>query len=98
MAATNIEEKPVQQTTAEHNEVIGSDKSDELQKIPTLGVDRENHEAEKGDDSDGKVTWTTKQILATIFLSALYVGQSCAEWLPRYDAYQVQVLRSRSTL
>jgi len=79
MAATNIEEKPTQQTTAEHNEVVGSDKSDELHRIPTLGVDVQNHDAEKGDDSDGKVTWTTKQILATIFLSALYVGQSHAE-------------------
>lgn len=75
MAAANIEEKRSQDVSAEHDEIIGNDKSNELHKVPTLGVDIENHEAEKGDDSDGRVTWTTKQILATIFLSALYVGQ-----------------------
>lgn len=50
------------------------DSSNEIHKINTLGVDKENHEAEKGDDSDGKINWTWKQIMATIFLSALYVG------------------------
>lgn len=74
MAAANIEEKRSQDVSAEHDEIIGNDKSNELHKVPTLGVDIEDHEAEKGDDSDGRVTWTTKQILATIFLSALYVG------------------------
>ncbi len=75
MAATATEEKRAEHITAEHNEVTSNHKSDELHKVTTLGVDVENHEAEKGDDSDGKVTWTTKQVLATIFLSALYVGQ-----------------------
>lgn len=30
----------------------------------------------KGDDSDGRVNWTWKQILATISLCGVYVGKS----------------------
>ncbi len=30
----------------------------------------------KGDDSDGRVNWTWKQILATISLCGVYVGRS----------------------
>jgi hypothetical protein len=47
----------------------------DIHKIPTLGVDLANIEADKGDDSDGKVNWTLKQILATLFLCGLYVGK-----------------------
>jgi len=75
MATSKIDQKRAQDFTAEQHELTSSDRSNELYKVNTLGVDKENHEAEKGDDSDGKVTWTTKQVLATIFLSALYVGQ-----------------------
>lgn len=41
-----------------------------------LHVDLTNSGALKNDDSDGRVNWTPKQVLATIFLSGLYVGQS----------------------
>ena len=44
--------------------------------INDLSPDLENRGAIKGDDSDGRINWTTKQVLATLFLSGLYVGQS----------------------
>jgi hypothetical protein len=37
-------------------------------------VDLDNHQAFKGDDSDGKVDWTIKKLLAAAFLSMLYTG------------------------
>jgi hypothetical protein len=46
----------------------------DIHHINTLGVDLHNPDAEKGDDSDGKVNWTVKQIFATVFLCGLYVG------------------------
>lgn len=50
-----------------------------LQKVEThetlVAVDIENHQAFKGDDSDGKVAWTVKKILAACFLSMLYTGE-----------------------
>lgn len=84
---TQTTEKVAPQGLMDHNEKKDTayeqvekkdDSSNELHHVNTLGVDKENHEAEKGDDSDGKVNWTWKQILATIFLSALYVGKSAA--------------------
>ncbi|KAI5357506.1 putative major facilitator transporter Str1/Tri12, major facilitator superfamily [Septoria linicola] len=39
-----------------------------------IAVDIENHQAFKGDDSDGKVAWTWKKLLAAAFLSMLYTG------------------------
>ncbi|OCT44607.1 putative major facilitator superfamily transporter [Cladophialophora carrionii] len=47
-------------TTIQHNEVVG-------QWDEKTGV-------AKGDDSDGRVNWTWKQILATISLCGVYVG------------------------
>ena len=38
-------------------------------------VDLENHQAFKGDDSDGKVEWTFKKLLAAAFLAMLYTGE-----------------------
>ena len=47
----------------------------ELQKELTLsGVDMKNSQAVKGDDSDGKVTWTLRGKFSAIFLAALYTG------------------------
>ena len=46
-----------------------------LDTVDALHVDVGNTGALKGDDSDGRVNWTTKQVLATISLSALYVGE-----------------------
>ena len=48
----------------------------DIHQINTLGVDPHNPDAEKGDDSDGKVDWTLKQIVAVCFLCGLYVGMS----------------------
>ncbi|KAF2130586.1 MFS general substrate transporter [Dothidotthia symphoricarpi CBS 119687] len=46
-----------------------------LHKEHTLdGVDMNNTAAFKGDESDGKVVWTTRSIFAAIFLAALYTG------------------------
>lgn len=39
------------------------------------GIDTENRAAFLGDDSDGKVTWGLRQILAAIFLAGLYTGK-----------------------
>ena len=36
--------------------------------------DLKNRGAFKGDDSDGRVNWTPRRVLATLFLSGLYVG------------------------
>ena len=60
------------------HEMRTMEEADDLKKIDTvdaLQVDLENSGAIKGDDSDGRVNWTRKQILATISLSGLYVGQ-----------------------
>ena len=73
MASTVADEKQIHQVDAQHVERHHSD--NELQKVSTLGVDLENRDAVKGDNSDGQINWTTKQILATISLSALYVGE-----------------------
>ena len=59
---------------AEHAE-RHEDKHYALAKVNTLGVDVENREAVKGDDSDGKIDWTWKQIAATVSLAGLYVGE-----------------------
>jgi hypothetical protein len=50
-------------------------KPNPLEKIETIqAVDLDNHQAFKGDDSDGKVFWTAKKLLAAAFLSMLYTG------------------------
>jgi hypothetical protein len=51
------------------------DKDYHLKKENTLGVDLDQNEfAVKGDDSDGKISWTPTQFVATICLAGLYVG------------------------
>jgi len=45
------------------------DKEYHLKKEHTLGVDIDNEFAVKGDDSDGKITWTPLQFVATICLA-----------------------------
>lgn len=73
-----------QETTAESqrksidNDVAGLEKPfvEKVETINELTPDLENLGAIKGDDSDGRINWTTKQVLATLFLSGLYVGQS----------------------
>jgi hypothetical protein len=47
-----------------------------LKKELTLtGIDTENRAAYKGDDSDGKVTWSIKRLFAGAFLAMLYTGK-----------------------
>lgn len=56
---------------------LPSDSSLELQKELTLqGVDMNNTAAVKGDDSDGKIEWNARSIMAAVFLAALYTGTS----------------------
>lgn len=68
----------VEKGTIERIETLsdyGSPKPDPLEKVETIqAVDLENHQAFKGDDSDGKVFWTVKKLLAAAFLSMLYTG------------------------
>ncbi|KAL6712287.1 hypothetical protein ACN47E_000164 [Coniothyrium glycines] len=61
-------------THAEHAQTP-TDSSLELHEELTLsGVDMNNTQALKGDDSDGKVEWSIRSIFAAIFLAALYTG------------------------
>ncbi|KAK5114166.1 hypothetical protein LTR62_002736 [Meristemomyces frigidus] len=54
-----------------------------LEKQQTLQqVDLENHQAFKGDDSDGKVEWTAKKLCAAACLAMLYTGSQ----IPLYFA------------
>lgn len=55
--------------------VTDLDKSKKMNTVDALAVDLENRGAVKGDNSDGRVNWTFKQICATIALSGLYVGK-----------------------
>lgn len=41
----------------------------------TVHIDSEKARAAKGDDSDGRVNWTWKQIIAVISLCGVYVGR-----------------------
>lgn len=66
-------EKETSQVHSEHFE-HHNEKHNDLHKVGTLGVDLDNSEAVKGDDSDGRVNWTPLQIVATVSLSGLYVG------------------------
>ena len=66
---------PQQQDVQHEKSVI--EKVDGVKEKETkddLSVDLENSGAVKGDDSDGRVDWTFKQILATVSLCGLYVG------------------------
>lgn len=52
-----------------------TDTSLNLEKERTLeGIDVQNKYAVKGDDSDGKVVWSTRSIFAAVFLAGLYTG------------------------
>lgn len=44
-------------------------------KDTLIPVDIANHQAFKGDDSDGKVSWTIRRLLACAFLAMLYTGE-----------------------
>lgn len=72
MASSDHEKQEV--NYVEHVET--NESSMNLQKEKTLsGVDMKNTSAVKGDDSDGKVEWSTRSIFSAIFLAALYTGK-----------------------
>lgn len=47
-------------------------------------VDLSNQQAYKGDDSDGKVAWTLRKLLAAGFLCMLYTGKWCTSINSKY--------------
>lgn len=76
MASTSVTEKRQEAIGVEHAENNSTSSAEEkLRKVPSTGVDPENREAVKGDDSDGKVDWNFKSITATCCLAGLYVGR-----------------------
>ena len=74
MTSTSGIEKQQEAVGVEHVEAQSNE--EKLHKVPSTGVDPENREAVKGDDSDGKVDWNFKSITATCCLAGLYVGRS----------------------
>lgn len=65
-----------------------TDTSLQLEQERTLeDIDTHNRNAYMGDDSDGKVTWGIRSILAAIFLAGLYTGKQ-AITAPFVEVYQ----------
>ena len=56
------------------NTSTSNKENDEIERVDTFDIDIENKLALKGDESDGKFNWTTKQIIATVSLSMIYTG------------------------
>jgi hypothetical protein len=69
-------EKHVDSVDHQHDEYAHAHDLKKVATTATLAVDLENRDAVKGDDSDGQVDWSFKQIVATVCLSGLYVGMS----------------------
>lgn len=77
------EEKQEKPTFIEKADASPTDSSLQLDRERTLdGVDIQNTRAFMGDDSDGKVTWTLRSILAAVFLAGLYTGTYCGYTRP----------------
>lgn len=71
------DEKRDHEASLEHTETHDTDHSsnEKLEHQQTLSkIDIENKAAYKGDDSDGQIDWTVRNILASIFLCTLYTG------------------------
>lgn len=76
-AAQNLERVETNSDNASNH--VRTNKLEKTETHETLvAVDIENHQAFKGDDSDGKVAWTWKKLLAAAFLSMLYTGKFIA--------------------
>ena len=76
-----------------------SDEKHKLEQKKTLSeIDVENKAAFKGDDSDGAVDWTVRNILASIFLCMLYTGTARIHVTHRSLLTGIQALRSFCTL
>lgn len=67
--ATHLEHTHTNQT-----QQTNLSKNDDLEKVETWDIDPANRRALKGDDGDGKIDWTKKQIVATISLAMIYTG------------------------
>lgn len=67
----------------ETRDTDGSFEENVLEKQETLQqIDLDNHQAFKGDGSDGKVDWTARKLLAAACLAMLYTGSQ----IPLYFA------------
>ena len=73
----------IEKNTLEHIETRETDVTDSppsehpLEKQETLqSIDLANHQAFKGDESDGKVDWTPRKLIAAACLAMLYTGTS----------------------
>lgn len=64
-------------------------KGDDLEKVETFDIDPSNKKALKGDESDGKIDWTKKQIIATISLAMIYTG-TLLPLLPSFPSFPVR--------
>ncbi|EME40496.1 hypothetical protein DOTSEDRAFT_55697 [Dothistroma septosporum NZE10] len=80
MASNELEKGTIERIETRSEAATPDEKSNNpLEKTDTnetllAAVDLGNHQAYKGDDSDGKVYWTSKKLLAATFLSMLYTG------------------------
>ena len=71
----DMEKNGLEQVETHVTDADSGDQKAPLEKQETLQhVDLENHQAFKGDDSDGKVDWTIRKLLAAAFLAMLYTG------------------------
>ena len=68
----NVQQEYRQQESPFDKEVEGIQ---EKEATNISSADPEDTAAVKGNDSDGHVHWTLKQILATVSLCGLYVGK-----------------------
>lgn len=76
MAETGPTRRDVHSTPYHHEK----DGMEESERKGSSSADVENNEFETGDhygdNSDGKIDWTPKQVVAVLSLSALWVGMS----------------------
>ncbi len=59
----------------------GESNASHVDKVEISSIDPEKQDHAKSDDSEGRVQWTTRQVLATLSLCFLYVG-ACTLALP----------------
>lgn len=75
--ATDYGNEKQETTFIENAEGSPTDQSLNLEKERTMeSVDVHNQQAFKGDDSDGKVSWNAKNIIAAMCLAGLYTGKA----------------------
>lgn len=78
MTSTNLDEKHAPSVKNDHVEDNGV--AEQQNHISISDPKLDASEAFKGDDSDGRIEWTRKQVAATISLSGLYVGMFGLRW------------------